>query len=1548
MITIILNEFGNLFRLNGVLGSSTIYEQDAIHYALGEFTLHLNVKGKEYSTLAAKFPRGKVRVNKRNDEYYLERTDLYYSFNFPSPIAISKNMKSAVLYVGRIVLYKSSSLEVSFDKIELSIIGPLTHFDLTNPNFHFSSNYDPNLLVKVPSSGPSGRSGFFLETRNGDPCVIMGSPSVISVLDHFEKLTFRIQRRTEFSFNLNSFVLDIESKKKSYHNILFHEQSEWELDNRSLGASTFLNFKKIRCEDGEIRSMEFHDSTTTISKKHPDTSIKHKGLRTKIYTSTNKKSDGFSKLSFHFPMELNGSAKKKASLEHHGRSFDFVPQFIYRDDLTKDITLENQHYGLRIRGVNNEKGASVKLDTNIAVLAFDQDSKDMELRAGGEIDVLKQKMESYVVPKKNILESFTRKVTIPSAPSYLIVEEQLGKTNFVIDTKNNKVFISNCTLELSPFTSGNFSSNQSNQYDKSRWIPEQDLYTIKFDLLDDGIKANSNWLSPFRISPETRNFKLLDTQESEVKYDSQDKKSNSATSIIYTKIDTEEIDEKEKLIYQAFASTLVLGYVGAGMICGTFNTEKIKAKCLPRNNKEYVGINFDLEKDPSFKDSLINRNVNELLIAFYGIRDYGRIKKFVDDNIQIKDPSGKTEVTYGFWPIIGPIGIPLVRKKRGEETKYCYQLLKENYQNDYPDIEISTGLGIDLNKIGSIDYTSNFGFNKDSFEELASNPRTKLLFPTYNSAVNGRIDPTSPSFIGIVFRNMPLMLKVKLEVEKISEFLLTFLDEVNKNLFLEFGWKDPKGMTWLARLPKEITNHPNYKGIKILDNSIIKLYISEIYCLGIEGKLRDFSLRISLGLIEQGENNYKFVFDADARLVLSESGIDDFTITPRVKPDMKNVFKIKDSVPGFDYIRFHRFDTNFKRLFAYIDLYPSEELVEVLPIFTKYTPKDDDPSDIPRHVLRTVMAFDTEAKSAVLSLVFDGAVETKVFGKWPLSIRAVNIIIGGSGAGRLEVVGDFNFGLENFVKIGGRIILSMKSDGKWDFDIHLDQIGGSVAISDEIKIAGYLAWGDAFPDSSYNPKNPPPNIALDRDKLVAEGKDRDFYGVLFLQSPGIFGDSNEIFVKIASSNGIPYWVSGLRTGGEINLGFGKLRDPELVLAKNSDYKGQIDSIVTNVDTGLKALRNKDFSTRLEWLKNWKYSDKTGFTLIASGYLVYELLEAGSLQVTTPPDNEKFTGLLYSSEGIIRIEGWIKMLEDMDDVQILFTIDLRKKRILVGFQLPTFYFPSKNAAERWTFRPGLILLGTSFGGPQYLLASFGWPPEKRGGSSYERDWSKATQVSYQPPKWPLPNVFSGGFKFELDHKAGFILFAIAVRAGWSWEVSFGIGKAGLSVFIGGVLLVRYDFRNSKMQPLRIPVSDLLDGSFRIPINTYDLNNTLSLSKQSFDRIQSLRNTIANNMESAMASKLSIQGEIFAKVKGYAYVKIFGIKVAGIDVSAFARLRVCGDTDNGITFMGGSYGARACVKIGCSTKCKGFTIDIVVISGPCASKKMNYKYLPQLTA
>ena len=1516
-LSIYLREFGSFLELTGIENQSSVYSENGKDYIQGSFCLRLNFNETSFDSDPLTIGRNKIEVTLRDKKYFLEHTDLLYLFTYTTTISISKNDFSPIAYISSISLHKTPELNVAIDNLSLSIIGKIGINDLEKSRFHFSSLSSP--LLMTPIKSPTGRAGFYIKMINGDPCVVCGSPSSIVILNHFGRLNCRIKAGSELIYNFSTMALDFVSGT-DLNLIQMTNTTGWQLKQISLGTS-FVNVKSLRCIDGWIQSIAFEDVEIEISKIHTD-----KTVRTGIFASSER-------LIFNYPMEIPALTKsKKQVIEYNGMQFFDLPHFTYSSSLTEKHTLANQHYGIKIRGLSNEKGSSVKIDSNLAVIRL-ENTGSISLQAGATVTVRGKIEKSIMLPKIDLSNSGSRIVKIPCVPSVIVVKASLTETefsSFEINTGENFFKINKPEMEISPFSPGTLKSGTTLQFDKMSWIYDKD--DLPFKIGDDGITPNDkeNWLSNFRINAATSSFKLLENQNTEILYDQPNRTSSTketGVTVITSTTETVNQKEKEKLIYLAYAGAI--SYVAGAFFCKNIYPGEIYS-CLEREGKEFLNVNFDVRNSTpdEIQKWLKNSGVNELIISYYN--NPSGLKKFIDDNIELKEPTEKQPLSIAVWSVYSILAIPLIRKAHGKTEEYCYEIIDNEFNNS-----IICGLAIDQSTTGSIDFIKDFGFTEASFKAMATAPEYRTLFPSYNKEeAGGKIDPTNPKFSGVVLRNMPLIAKVP--TDKIP-ILKKLLDQVNKNLILEFGWRDDKGFTWISKFH---STDPSYNGIDIVNNSIVKLKILKVETIGHQDKLLKFSFKdLFIGLIKTGTDGspdeYKFSISADAYATFNDEGLDNFKIVP--KENFKNkVYNVDDIIPGFDFMKILDFETNFKQLYASVELFPDKKLAEALPIFEKYVSNDS--TFKPEYVLKTVLAFDIETGSAVISIFLDSTKNTKIFGKWPLAIKAINIFINSPNGNRVEIVGEFNIGLKNFAKVGGRVIISHKNNG-WDFDMELDQIGGNLSISDDLKIEGFFKWGTTYPPSYISDPSKLPREPLGSNDL-SKGKERPFLGILKFKASDVFGEF-EIFAKLGSKDGIPYTVFGFRWDGngksEINLGIGRLSDPEFLILKNADtsQKDVENIVLKGAFSGIEKLRNPqgDLDKRIKWLDGFKYSDKTDMTLVASGKLAYGV-------VTEEPKN--LTSILYSSAGLLRIEGWFKITGIDGEVQIIFSIDFANKRLLVGFQLPTFYYPTKDKPTI-VFQPGQVFIGTSFGGKPYFLFSLGWPPQT-GGSAYERDWSKANKAVWSPPNPPLPNMVAAGAMYELDHKNGYMLFAAALKAGWQIDLNFGIGKAGLEISLGGVLVIKFQYSSASYELHQTTVKNLITQKY---LNSTIINSLPGISKKKsnkiYDSIYSDYLSVRHDLDSSRDLNVAILGEIFSDIKGYATVGIFGVTLAGIYLHAYSRMRVCGSTDSGITHVGGSFGAKFCVKIGCTTYCKSAEISVILVSGPCEAAPRNYQFL-----
>ncbi|MDW5288891.1 hypothetical protein [Formosa sp. PL04] len=1546
--------------LIGIEGLHSVYSSGNQFYAEGDFKMELAILGSILESESITVAKGKLEVIKKDENYYVERvsglTINKLDFNF-NPIPLAKNAISAYLYVRKVSLSKGKNKPtgVFFEKFAVSLIGLLDEpkFDFDKKLFYHSGK-DPAIFNR--SGGTilvhDDDGGLTLKTK-----ISSGNSDGSTFLDHFKGLTLAIPDFSLVSFDLTlGDIKFLSEKKEDKFYVKIDKELKLELDNEDmLGDFSFLDIYELRCIDGWITSTVISEDElihTTLSLIKTDES--HKGNRTKLVTNTRR-------LTFNYPIEIGNTAflKEKGTpsfLNLENTSFIDVPHFVYESDLDEEPTLKNQKYGISIRNLEDENGAPIIMDADVAVIRYSEsDNGEFFLQAGDNnkdnsqyVKVKGQEMKSILVPKPNVIkQGHPRSVSIPLNKPTVVINGNTSRSSFLINTQIKKFRIYNSSLELPPFRPGqqidssNLNSSTVKKYDSLNF-DHSDEY-IEFDIYQgdekdskDGIiPVEKEWIEKYKARNNTT-LDLIDLKGAQIIYAPEANNSILLSEFGNIKISVNsETDEnfEEPLEFLAFSASLVLGSaaLSAAYFCNSVDSTEIRS-CLSNKGKEYINIQFDITGIANPKKIapwLKSNKSKNLKIEIYNGDDDNfnknnkELKRFINNNIKISEPvEGRKSI--GFWPVFGGIGIPLVIKEKNKPDKYPQEIVNDRFKN------IFCGIGIDLAEESRLDFDSNFGFDLESLKDLAENHKYKKLFPTINGneSVNGFVDPTSTKFNGIVFRNMPLMVKLNVDTGKLGMYFKELQDSVNKNLFLEFGWKDESGFTWIARLPQENRDDDGFE-ISVIKNQLMKFSLYDLECIGHKGKMNSFSMNINFGLFQKSEDEYEINLKAKAEVTFdSKEGIDKLKIVPL--PEFSGPIDVSNILPGFEFIQFEYIETDLDKFDARVSLYPNDKLAKALPIFD-VNPKDSgvDAS----HVMRSMLAFDSKNGKTVLSL-YGSSEKIRLFGWIPFEFKALNIIASDQ-LKQIEVVGKIT--LSDSLSIGGRVVIrqlnskeNLLDNSKWEFDIELDKIQTKLEISEDFKLEGYLAWVSTTAKTPNYIDDPSkvPYEPLNENQLIEKGASKVFLGILKVKTSGILGKF-DVFTKVGSKNGVPFSVFGMTSDQALPLGPGTLEEPELVIASNSDIDNRIDTIVTNSLGGtLEGLRpvSDSLNDRVKWLNKFQYSSKTKTTLFASGKLTYPNI--------AETQSKNYSGVLLSSSGIFRVEAWVNIF-GIKEVQLIFAIDTRNKRFTVGFQLPALPYPNEKNPEV-VIRPGQVILGASYDKPDYFLLAMGWPP-KKANDPLDRHWHKLSEAEWKNAKWPAPNVIGAGVKYEIDLKSDSFVFGLALKAGWKKDISFGIGKAGYDINFGGLLEVKYNFKKNQF----IPTNKNLNNSRFLGSVLGEINLTInSANTPFFEKDLSLYEDyleIKKSLNSLTMQSIEIKGEAFVNLTGYAKIMIFGITLAGVKADGNARMRVFGNTERGITDISGSFGLSYCVKIGSKTKCKSSTVNVVIVR---KSKKRNY--------
>ena len=217
---------------------------------------------------------------------------------------------------------------------------------------------------------------------------------------------------------------------------------------------------------------------------------------------------------------------------------------------------------------------------------------------------------------------------------------------------------------------------------------------------------------------------------------------------------------------------------------------------------------------------------------------------------------------------------------------------------------------------------------------------------------------------------------------------------------------------------------------------------------------------------------------------------------------------------------------------------------------------------------------------------------------------------------------------------------------------------------------------------------------------------------------------------------------------------------------------------------------------------------------------------------------------------------------------------------------------------------------------------GWP-EPVAGRDYERDWSRALYFHADDLPGPVTPVW-GRKKVIYENKT--LTAGVAFRCGWTkntGDVSGGTGGGfDIGYAIGGLVL------------FGIPI-----GFTTLDKLPYVLQPKIELLPQLHDAALAELLVFRDLAESALfnltncENAIRLRGELFGDVWGSAWIRFMGVTLASIELKAFARFRICGDLNRGMTDARASCGFSVSVKILCTTYTTQARYDIVIINGEC---------------
>lgn len=764
-----------------------------------------------------------------------------------------------------------------------------------------------------------------------------------------------------------------------------------------------------------------------------------------------------------------------------------------------------------------------------------------------------------------------------------------------------------------------------------------------------------------------------------------------------------------------------------------------------------------------------------------------------------------------------------------------------------------------------------FGGTGSNWQALASaNP---VLWPRAGGRSGAQMDPSVPEWRGLAMRHLPLELAVNPDaLLKLPARMRDLVETINTSLMLDYAYRDESGFTWkggVVGLPKE--------GKKITPDSwdeVFQAWFHDLTVLGAAGATRSASCSLEFVFPKIKSKNPAPGDVDDSLRLIGDFGLDlESEKRPVARVDVRGTKGpvSTSSIPGFESVDLKRITSNFQTVQVQVALVATDTLAQALPFLSSSKPQD------------AFIAFDLDGPPAgAFELSLPSEQETKLFGRWPLTVQSMRLRWD-QGDVRLEVTGRLSLGMGGFSSIGATIEI-IDASGKLSFDVRLEEIGVKLSL-DGVEISGRIGWGD----------KDPANTRVDFDQIVKPVvKDRDMRAALTVKTGGFLGDNSFLF-RAGSRGEIGFWIACVENNSKepINLGFGKLKAPAFLVAQNADLNSGLRELAMSPEKAAFAKLRPE-GDNWAWLNSWKFSEEIGTVLAASGYFTID-----DFLVKAPEENKKkLSGVLWIDSGLLRIDGVAKLITEKE-AEFGIAVDFRERKFMASFQTEPINF------GRYTFQPGRVSLGFGFGDRKYLEVRLGWPPKV---GEFDRDWTQALQ--FHLPEVPPPvNAGWGGF-MGLWKEGVILKTGVAFRVGWMRGDGAARGGSGGGYSIGYALggLVEFSItlnRAAELQSLVVlPAAMAADALWGVA-------NDAALQLQTTD--------------------FRMEGEWFGDVWGSAWLVFMGITLASIDLKAFARYRLAGSLNNGVTDARATCGFSVSVTILCVRYSCEARYDIVVVDG-----------------
>jgi len=1130
------------------------------------------------------------------------------------------------------------------------------------------------------------------------------------------------------------------------------------------------------------------------------------------------------------------------------------------------------------------------LDADVAVfeLVGSVAAPQFELKAGAGIGLLAPKRRKRDSSEERVLEIPVGDLALQIASD---LKPQTTRMNLYVGSNvaTNQFKIIGPTLLGAPVgvTSKDAQVGHRRSEEFKRWALalQNGGPELMFDLSDTGIKPQGDWVARFTTADPTAGYALLDHPGASVTIDPPAPAAFRGPGTTKTRFTKKVNNATGKETAVYSAFFIALAYVGVRAI------QDGSWSILDSDNFtiDLTNLDSDLQKDhvkeATAKGLQVVYHVTGSPPSPQGAVD--GLRKFIETNrLKSKKPDAK----YFLWPFTLNLSVLLAEVDGKGKRRYADEIAQGKRKGARP------GIGFDMSGLARFD-PSWLGLG--TWTSVAdADPE---LWPRAKGRAGARLDPSDDLWRGVILRDLPLFLPIPPVVSKEAPWIKDLVDALNAHLMLEYAYRDEAGVTWKGGISR---NDLPAGGLKVKTRAswdgVFELFILEARIRGAANAIvsTDVSARVRLPRIKNKNRPSEvlelvgaFGIDLDkpnpiGRIELAESGA---TIETA-------------DIPGFDSVILRRIVTDLKSAQLDLTLVASPALAEALP-FLSGKPQD------------AVLAFDlTGDPSAIFQLALPAEVATNLFGRWPLNVQSMRIEFGAETT--LSITGRLTLGVGGFGSIGATVSVTRRADGNLDFDLKLENLDVGLSLGD-MRLKGGLSWGE--------PKQPTKTSLV---KAGEVGRSRDFWGYLDLDGRGFFGKSRILF-RSGNKGEVSYWVASIESKEPLSLGIGRLENPGLLFAQNADLDGNLRKLALG-PTGkiFKDLRpDAEFIT---WLKRWTPSAAIGTIVAGSGYFSLDKTFVRSPvkdPATLEPD--KLSGILYIDTGVLRVDG-VAALITPDPAHFAIAVDFHARTYLIGLQTGSIGF------GKYQFNPGYLTVGFGFGDKRYLDIRLGWP-EPIAGSEFERDWSRSLYFHADDLPWPV-NTGWGGMKVTLENDN--LTVGVAFRCGWtkkSGDVSGGTGGGfDIGYAVGGLLLFNFpvSFSSTGNKP------DLIDVDRRILFHAQEV----ALAEDYFALAEAALLTLAQS-----ESSIRLRGELFGDVWGSAWIRFMGVTLASIELKAFARYRICGSLQNGITDARARCGFSVSVTILCVTYSTTAQYDIVIVDGDCMQGLvLSAQHLQGLTA